>query len=154
MKAGCKAMNVPNVKVMLCTAIGVAGSIIANLFGGWTEDIITLLIFMSVDFIMGLILAGVFKNSNKSQSGALDSRAGWKGLCKKGTIILFVLIAYRLDLLLDTDYIKTATIIGFIINEAISVIENAGLMGIPLPKAVTKAVEILRNAEGGINEDN
>ena len=103
---------------------------------------------------MGLILAGVFKNSSKSQTGALDSRAGWKGLCKKGTILLFVLIAHRLDLLLETDYIKTATVIGFIFNEAISVIENAGLMGLPLPETIKHAVEVLKEGEWDINEDN
>ncbi len=143
-----------NVKVILCTAAGMTGGFVARLFGGWTEDIITLIIFMAADFIMGLIVAGVFKNSTKSRSGALDSRAGWCGLCKKGTILLFVLISHRLDLLLGVDYIKTATVIGFIFNEAISVIENAGLMGLPLPEAVCRAVEVLKNMESDRNEDN
>lgn len=147
-------MNISNLKIVVCTAMGVIGSFIAELLGGWTEDIITLIIFMAVDFVMGLILAGVFKNSSKSQTGALDSRAGWKGLCKKGTILLFVLIAHRLDLLLETDYIKTATVIGFIFNEAISVIENAGLMGLPLPETIKHAVEVLKEGEWDINEDN
>ena len=143
-----------NIKATVCAALGIIGSFIAKLFGGWTEDIITLVIFMSIDFAMGLILAGIFKKSNKSPSGALDSHAGWEGLCKKGTIILFVLIAHRLDLLLDTAYIKTAAIIGFIINESISIIENAGLMGIPLPDVVAKAIEMLRDMEGDKNENN
>lgn len=147
-------MNISNLKIVVCTAMGMIGSFIAELLGGWTEDIITLIIFMAVDFVMGLILAGVFKNSSKSQTGALDSRAGWKGLCKKGTILLFVLIAHRLDLLLETDYIKTATVIGFIFNEAISVIENAGLMGLPLPETIKHAVEVLKEGEWDINEDN
>lgn len=147
-------MNYSNIKITICTIVGMAGSFVVKLFGGWTEDIITLIIFMTVDFVMGLILAGVFKNSTKSQTGALDSHAGWKGLCKKGTILLFVLIAHRLDLLLETDYIKTATIIGFIFNEAISIIENAGLMGLPLPEAVKRAVEVLKGLESDINEDN
>lgn len=147
-------MNISNLKIMLCTIIGMAGSAVANLLGGWTEDIITLIIFMTVDFAMGIILAGVFKNSSKSQNGALDSRAGWRGLCKKGTILLFVLISHRLDLLLETNYIKTATVIGFILNEAISIIENAGLMGLPLPDVVMRAVEILRDMESDVNEDN
>ena len=147
-------MNISNLKIVVCTAMGMIGSFIAELLGGWTEDIITLIIFMAVDFVMGLILAGVFKNSSKSQTGALDSRAGWKGLCKKGTILLFVLIAHRLDLLLETDYIKTATVIGFIFNEAISVIENAGLMGLPLPETIKHAVEVLKEGEWDIKEDN
>ncbi len=147
-------MNISNLKVVACTMAGMTGSVVATLFGGWTEDIITLIIFMTVDFVMGLVLAGVFKNSTKSQTGALDSRAGWRGLCKKGTILLFVLIAHRLDLLLETNYIKTAAVIGFIFNEAISVIENAGLMGLPLPKSVVHAVEVLKNMESDAYEDN
>jgi toxin secretion/phage lysis holin len=136
-----------NVKAIICTVFGIVGGFIANLFGGWTEDMVTLVIFMAVDFLMGLIVAGVFHKSNKSKSGALNSHAGWKGLCKKGVILLFVLIAHRLDMLLGSDYIRTTTIIGFIANEVISIVENAGLMGIPLPDAIRKAIEILKHKE-------
>ncbi len=134
-----------NVKGFFCTVVGVVGSLIAKCFGGWTEDMATLIIFMAVDFILGLVVAGVFHKSNKSETGALNSHAGWIGLCKKGTVLLFVLIAYRLDLLLDTDYIKTTVIIGFIANEGISIIENAGVMGVPLPKALCRGIEILKD---------
>ncbi len=138
-----------NIKGAVCASLGIIGGIIARLFGGWSEDMITLVIFMAIDFVMGLIVAGVFHNSSKSTSGALDSRAGWKGLCKKCVTLLFVLIAHRLDILLDTDYIRTTAIIGFIANEAISIIENAGLMGVPLPEVVTKAIEILKHKGDG-----
>lgn len=138
-----------NVKTIICTSLGVVGGMIAKLFGGWTEDMITLTIFMALDFLLGLIVAGVFHKSNKSQTGALNSRAGWIGLCKKGVVLLFVLVAHRLDLLLGTDYIKTTTIIGFIANEFISMVENVGLMGVPLPKAITKAIELLKHKEDG-----
>ena len=134
-----------NIKAIICTAFGVVGGMVAQLFGGWTEDMITLIIFMAVDFIMGLIVAGVFHKSNKSQSGALSSHAGWVGLCKKGVVLLFVLITHRLDMLLGTDYIRTTAIIGFIANEVISIIENAGLMGVPLPEVIIKAIEILKH---------
>lgn len=142
-------MNISTVKVFLCTAAGIIGSLITKLFGGWTEDMATLVIFMAVDFVTGLILAGVFHKSNKSKSGSLNSRAGWKGLCRKCITLLFVLIANRLDILLGTDYIRTAAIIGFITNEAISIIENAGIMGIPMPSVMTKAIEILKNKGDG-----
>lgn len=134
-----------NIKAIICTIFGAIGGMIAHLFGGWTEDMITLIIFMAVDFIMGLIVAGVFHKSNKSQSGALSSHAGWVGLCKKGVVLLFVLITHRLDMLLGTDYIRTTAIIGFIANEVISIIENAGLMGVPLPEVIVKAIEILKH---------
>ena len=138
-----------NIKGVVCTVLGIIGGMIARLFGGWTEDMATLVIFMAIDFVMGVVVAGVFHNSSKSKSGALDSRAGWKGLCKKCVTLLFVLIAHRLDILLATDYIRTTAIIGFIANEAISIIENAGLMGVPLPGVVTKAIEILKHKGDG-----
>ena len=134
-----------NIKAVICAAVGAVGGMIAQLFGGWTEDMITLIIFMAVDFIMGLIVAGVFHKSNKSQSGSLNSHAGWVGLCKKGVVLLFVLIAHRLDMLLGTEYIRTTAIIGFIANEFISIVENAGLMGVPLPEVIVKAIEILKH---------
>jgi toxin secretion/phage lysis holin len=98
---------------------------------------------MVVDYITGLIVAGVFKNSTKTESGALESRAGWKGLCRKGVTLLIVLVSYRLDILIGTSYIRDAVIIGFCANEAISIIENAGLMGIPLPDVISKAIDLL-----------
>lgn len=91
----------------------------------------------------GLVVAGVFHNSKKTTSGALESKAGWKGLCRKGMSLLFVLIAYRLDLAIGSNYIRDAVIIGFIVNETISIVENAGLMGVPLPKVINKAIDIL-----------
>ena len=132
-------------KELICTAAGVTGSFIAGIFGGWSHAMTTLLILMAIDYISGLAVAGVFKKSTKTDSGALESRAGWKGLCKKGMTMLFVLIAYRLDLEIGTNYIKDAVCIGFIANELISIVENAGLMGIPIPTTITKAIDVLKN---------
>lgn len=126
-------------------ATGAAGAFIAELFGGWDSDIVTLVIFMAVDYITGLIVAAVFKRSQKTDTGALSSKVGFVGLCKKGVMMLVVLVAHRLDLLIGTDYIRTATVIGFCCSELVSIIENAGLMGIPLPEVITKAIDILKN---------
>lgn len=131
------------VKEMICTAVGLAGSFVAKAFGGWDSALVTLLFFMVVDYISGLVVAGVFHKSKKSENGALESHAGWKGLCKKGMTLLFVLIAYRLDLALGLDFVRTTVIIGFMANELISIVENAGLMGIKLPAVLSKAIDIL-----------
>ena len=136
----------------ICTGIGIVGSFIASLFGGWDAGLTTLLLFMGIDYASGLIVAGIFHNSKKTESGALESRAGWKGLCRKGMTLLFVLIAHRLDLAIGVDYIKNAVIIGFIANELISIVENAGLMGLPLPAVITKAIDILTDKAGMENE--
>lgn len=130
-------------KRVICTVVGMVGGFIASLFGGWSTGLVTLLIFMSIDYLSGLIVAGVFHNSPKTGTGTLESRAGWKGLCRKCMTLLFVLIAYRLDLEIGTNYIRDAVIIGFMANELISIVENAGLMGLPLPAVITKAIDVL-----------
>ena len=99
---------------------------------------------MAVDYVTGLIVAGVFHASPKSRTGALESRAGWKGLIRKGETLLIVLVACRLDAVMATSFVRDAVVIGFICNEAISIVENAGLMGLPIPAALTKAVDILK----------
>ncbi|WP_334308785.1 phage holin family protein [Lacrimispora sp.] len=131
-------------KDILCTAVGIAGSFFASLFGGWDTGIKTLMIFMGIDFLSGLIVAGIFKRSTKTETGTLESKAGFKGLCRKGMTLLFVLIAYRLDLAIGTNYIRDMVIIGFMANELISIVENAGLMGLPLPTVLIKAIDVLK----------
>jgi toxin secretion/phage lysis holin len=130
---------------MICTTIGLVGSAIASCFGGWTAAMTTLLIFMVIDYITGLVVAGVFHKSKKTENGALESKAGFKGLCKKCMILLFVLIGYRLDIAIGTEYIKDAVCIGFMVNELISIIENAGLMGMYIPAPIIKAIDMLKD---------
>jgi toxin secretion/phage lysis holin len=127
--------------------VGAVGGFIAMAFGGWSDALITLIVFMSIDYTTGLIVAGVFKKSKKSESGALESRAGFKGLCRKGVALLIVLVSVRLDIFMHTSYIKDAVIIAFIANESISIIENAGLMGIPIPSIIAKAIDVLKEKE-------
>lgn len=137
------------------TVVGMIGGFIASLFGGWDAALVTLMIFMGIDYVTGLIVAGVFHNSEKTENGALESRAGWKGLCRKGVTLLVVLVACRLDLVMGSNFIRDAVVIAFIANETISIIENAGLMGIPIPAAIMRAIEILKNkaeSEGGEND--
>lgn len=142
-------MEVNSIKLTLCGGVGAVGAILANAFGGWSEDLITLITLMAVDYATGLIVAGVFNKSSKSDSGALSSNAGWKGLCRKGVTLLFVLVANRLDITLGVEYIKTSVVIAFITNEALSIIENAGLMGIGIPEPIARALELLKNKEDG-----
>lgn len=134
-------------KNTICAFFGIIGSFIASLYGGWTASLTTLLICMGIDYVTGLIVAGVFHMSPKTETGALESRAGFKGLIRKFMILLFVLIGYRLDLAVGTTYIRDAVCIAFIANELISIVENAGLMGIPIPAVFTNAIDILKKKE-------
>lgn len=130
-------------KDIICTIIGMLGSAVASFLGGWDDALVTLICFMVIDYATGLIVAGIFKASPKTESGALESKAGWKGLCRKCVTLLFVLIGYRLDIALGLSYIRNAVIIGFMANELISIVENAGLMGIPLPAVISKSIDVL-----------
>lgn len=134
-------------KNLVCTSIGMVGAAVSTIFGGWSEALTTLLICMVIDYITGLVVAGVFHNSPKSTSGALESNAGLKGLFRKAAMLLFVLIGHRLDLAVGTTYIRDAVCIAFIANEVLSLVENAGLMGVPIPEVIKNAIDVLKNKE-------
>jgi toxin secretion/phage lysis holin len=139
-------------KNAIITAAGVIGSAIASIYGGWTMALTTLSIFMGIDLVTGIIVAGVFHKSPKTSTGTLESRTGAKGLCRKVMVYLLVLIAHRLDLAMGTTYIQDAVCIAFITNEAISIIENAGLMGLPVPRVIINAIYVLKKNNKDENE--
>ena len=141
------------IKTTLLAIVGMAGSVIANLLGGWDTALQTILIFMAIDYVTGLIVAGVFKKSTKTDTGALESKAGWKGLCRKGMTLLIILVAAQMDKVSGTEVIRNAVIIGYIANEALSIIENAGLMGLPVPKFIVNAIDILKKKSEGDVDD-
>ena len=132
------------IKIFILSGVACVGAAIASLFGGWTGAMTTLVILMLIDYVTGIIVAGVFHASPKSSGGALSSAVGFKGICRKFVILLIVVVACRVDLLLDTNIIRDATCIGFCVNELVSITENAGLMGIPLPRKLVEAIEVLR----------
>ena len=134
-------------KSAVLTTIGAVGSFIAAALGGWDTAIITLLIFMAIDFMTGWIVAAVFHKSQKSASGGLESRAGFKGLCKKVVILLLVVVGNLLDAQIGATYIRDGVCIAFMVNELLSIVENASLMGVPIPAIITKALDILQNKE-------
>ena len=107
---------------------------------------------MAVDYSTGLVVAGVFHRSGKSTTGSLESLAGWKGLCRKGGTLLLVLVAAQLDRVMGSEFCRDAVVIGFLANEAISIIENVGLMGVPFPPILRKAIEVLKNQTGEEDE--
>ena len=114
-------------KYKIFTVTALTGGVVAELFGEWDKALQTLLIFMVVDWITGgILLPVVFGRSPKSPNGALESRAGWKGLCRKAMILFYVLVAAQLDSLFGIDYVRDAVCIGFIANEVLSIVGNAG----------------------------
>lgn len=133
------------IKDAICFAAGAIGAAIAQIYGGWSAAMTTLIICMAIDYITGLIVAGIFHKSRKTDDGKLNSLVGWKGLVRKGITLLIILIAARLDLLLGTTLIKDTAVIAFIANEVISIVENAGIIGIPIPKVILNAISVLKD---------
>lgn len=131
-------------KQTICTILGALGGALAWAFGGWDTALLALLICMGVDYVSGSVVALVFHNSSKSQTGAYNSAYGLKGLCKKGLMLLFVLVAVQIDALVGSRYVRDGVCIGFGINEVLSIMENLGLAGVPMPEVVKKALEQLQ----------
>ena len=136
----------------ISTIAGLIGGFIATLLGGWDSALITLVIFMAIDFTTGLIAAALGK-SKHSWTGRLSSKAGWYGLAKKFCTLLIIVVAVRIDILIGTTYVRDATCIVFCVNELLSIVENTSLMGVPYPDAIKKAIDVLQKKAGRVNGD-
>lgn len=136
--------NLLTFKNMVCGVLGIVGGTVVGMLGGWDMALETLVVCMIIDFLSGLIVAGVFHNSPKTETGTTASSVSREGLSRKCMMLLFVLIGYELERMTGSDFIRESIIYGFIVNELLSITENAGLMGIPLPAAITNAIEILK----------
>ena len=128
------------------TAVGTLGGFIAHLLGGWETAIQTLVCFMLIDYITGIMLA-ILNKSSKSARGGLDSWAGLKGIFKKMGMLIVVIVANRLDVMAGTDVTRNGCIIILIANEGLSIIENLGTMGVPVPKILINFIEALKNKD-------
>lgn len=136
--------NVTMIKAVVYGGLAAVGAVIIELLGGWDTALKWLLIIMGADYISGFLVAAVFKRSSKTEHGALESKAGLKGLVKKGTMLTFVLVANGLDIVSGLGYVRDGVIVALIVNEVVSLTENAGLMGVPLPQPIRQAVEVLK----------
>lgn len=138
-------MKIENIKVVLLFGAAAFGSFVTNALGGWDVSLEVLIGMMAADYITGLMVAAFWKRSNKSNTGALDSRAGFKGLCRKGVMLMLVGVGSRLDKVTGGQFIRTAVCLFFIGNEGLSLLENLGLMGVPFPDTLKQALEVLRD---------
>lgn len=128
----------------LIETLGFIGGVISTILGGWDAGIAALLIAMGADYITGLVVAGVFHKSPKTADGTIESHAGWKGLCRKGGTLLVILVAAQLDKVLGTTFVRDGVVIAYLVNETISLIENLGLMGVPMVAPLEKALGLLK----------
>jgi len=149
-------MNATQIKDAILAAVAAAGAFLANALGGWDALLKLLIAMMAADYITGLAVAAIFKKSNKSESGALDSRAGFRGLVRKCAICLLVYIAVLLDNATGSHIVRSAVMLFFVGNEGLSLLENIGLMGVEYPKFLRDMLQALRDkgdcGDGGDSE--
>lgn len=131
------------------TAFSLVGTAIAEALGGWDGALKALVCIMAVDYITGVVCALIWHKSPKSADGTFESKASIKGLFRKGAILLVVLVAYKVDLLAGTAGVtRTAVILFFCANDGMSIVENLGIMGVPMPPALKDAFAVLRQKSG------
>ncbi|MFV0351440.1 MAG: holin family protein [Oscillospiraceae bacterium] len=146
-------MNIKTIYYGGLSILAAIGAWIAAALGGWNAALQTMCIVMAVDYFTGIICALFFKSSTKSESGSFNSKASLIGLLKKGAMLFVVLLAYNLDNLAGTLFLREAVIFFFIGNDGLSIVENLGLMGVPLPSVIKNAFEVLKQ-KGDNGKDN
>lgn len=146
-------MNATQIKDGILALLAAAGAVIANALGGWDALLKLLVAMMAADYITGMAVAGIWHRSDKSESGALDSKAGFKGLVKKCAVLLLIFIAVLLDKAVDTHYVRSAVMLFFVGNEGLSLLENIGLMGVEYPEFMQHMLQALREKGNGGEDD-
>ena len=120
--------------------IGLGGGLASFLFGGWSALLQTLVLFIALDYVVGVMVAGYH--------GQLNSKVGFKGIAKKVLILLLVAVAHQIDLLLgDGSLIRDSVIFFYIANELLSILETVGKTSLPIPDVLRRAVDTL-NSKG------
>ncbi|MDF2791662.1 MAG: toxin secretion/phage lysis holin [Neobacillus sp.] len=115
----------------------VTGAIIGYLFGGWNTLLQILLAFVFFDYATGLLASGV--------EGKLSSKVGFKGIAKKLMIFCLVAVGHLADKTIgEGDVIQNSIIFFYLSNELLSILENAGRTGLPVPEQIKSAVQILK----------
>ena len=134
---------------------GAIGSLLINLIGKPTDDLIILLVLMTIDLIVGFLISAIWQKSTKTDSGKLSSRVMFKGIVKKFLTLVIVVIAYQLDILLAMNVIRHIVIIAFIVEEILSITENIAITGIKIPAIITKALDVLeKEVKNGFSNSN
>lgn len=131
------------IKYIIELMISTLGTLIINIIGKPTDELIILLLLMVIDLITGTLVSAIWHKSTKTKSGKLSSRAMFKGIVKKILTLFIVVIAYQLDILLNINMIRYIVIITLIIEEILSIIESITLTGLKVPIIITKALDIL-----------
>lgn len=133
---------------LFLTAGASLGAILGWLLGDIDTPIKVLGAAMALDYVLGLCVAGLAHKSDKSATGGLSSRASIKGLAKKFGMVGMVILANLLDILAGTTVVRSGACFCLMANEALSIVENLGLLGVPIPSIIKNSIELLMEKEG------
>ena|SRR5690606_3511507 len=128
--------------------LAVIGAAISYLFGGWTIGLQTLLVFVVIDYLTGVAVA--------AKDGRLSSYIGMKGIGRKVIIFMFVSMGHMADLNLSDGQVhlfRDGVTTFFLVNEGISITENAGRLGVPIPPTIQRAIELLKKTDSNKKEE-
>ena len=130
-----------NVVDALRIAAAGIGGIVTYIWGPWDALIVALVAMVIIDYITGVIKAAV--------QGKLSSAVGFRGLLKKVAIFLLVAVGVMVDRVIPAtnEAVRSAVIFFYIANEGLSILENAGELGLPLPAAMKKSLEKMQDKE-------
>ena len=132
-----------NYKDAACAVFAGIGAWIAQAYGGWTQAMTALVVFVIADVATGL-LCGLAKRSPNTEGGGLSSKVMREGAAKKVEIFFILLIAAWLDIAMHVTIWKDAACIYYIAEEGLSILENAGALGLPIPDKLKNAIEALK----------
>lgn len=143
------------IKASLYGGLCLLGSFLSSVCGGWTSAMTCLLIIMGIDFLTGLMVAGVFKKSTKSEDGSISSKIGLIGISKKVGIVILVITTGLLESQTGSTQLRDGVVVAYIVNECISITENLGLMGVWIPAPLKNALSVLKSKseDAEINEE-
>lgn len=134
-------------KESVMSICGVVGGVVGYLIGGFDLAIVVLAIFMLIDYVLGCIVACVYNKSSKTENGAYCSNVALKGLIKKFSCFIVVIIAAQLDLLVSKEVCRNVVTYAFIANEGMSILENIGITGVSVPDSLKHALEVLKEKD-------
>ena len=133
-------------KEFICAAIAGIGTFLTFIFGDWDVALQCLVIAVALDYISGVIKAFVNKE--------LSSKIGLKGLLKKVGVFVIVALAVLIDKITgESGMVRTLVIYYFVANEGLSIVENLGEAGLPIPDVIKKALKSLKNESKGKSND-
>lgn len=134
-----------NGQIAINTVLGAAAGLISYAFGSWSQELAFLALLIALDIVTGL-------TASVREGSGLSSAVGALGLAKKGLTFLVILLAHRMDVLAGTDVIMVAAVWFYVANELVSVTENFGRAGLPLPDRLKDAITVLKS-KGGVKDD-